>query len=35
MNHEINLPVGFLDHPKTRQLQKQLGSDAVICLQRL
>lgn len=35
MNHEINLPVGFLDHPKTRDLIRQLGSDAIVCLLRL
>ena len=35
MNIDIRLSLGFLDHPKTKKLQKRLGEAAVLCLLRL
>ena len=35
MKRDIRLDVGFHDHPKTIKLQRLLGWEAVICLQRL
>lgn len=35
MNHEIKLPVGFFDHPKTRKLSRSLAADGIIALIRL
>ena len=35
MNKDIRLSVEFFDHPKTVKLQRRLGLEAVISLQRL
>ena len=35
MNSDIRLSIGFLDHPKTVKLQRQLGEAGVLSLLRL
>ena len=35
MSKDIRLSIGFLDHPKTIKLQRVLGSDGVLALERL